>query len=163
MIISAIVAIDKNNVIGKDNQIPWYLPADLQYFKKITLNHHILMGRNCFLSIGKPLPKRTNIVITRNPFFLATGVVIKHNIQEAIAFAKENNETELFIIGGGEIYNQTISLIHKLYITEVELETDGEINFPKLDANTWSLISEEKHLKDDKNEYNYTFKTYLKK
>jgi dihydrofolate reductase len=163
MIISAIVAIDKNSVIGKDNQIPWYLPADLQYFKKITLNHHIMMGRNCFLSIGRPLPKRINIVITRNQYFIATGVVVKHNIQEAIAFAKENGETELFIIGGGEIYNQTISLVNKLYITEVDLITDGDVFFPKLDKKQWLLSYEEKHLKDDKNEYNYSFKTYLKK
>ncbi len=162
MIISALVAIDKNNVIGKDNQIPWYLPADLQYFKKLTLNHHILMGRNCFISIGRPLPKRTNIVITRNPFFIATGTVIKHSIQEGIAFAKSNGETELFIIGGGEIYQQTMNLVSKLYVTEVDIETDGDILFPVFDKDKWKLISEEKHLKDDKNDYNYTFKTYIK-
>ena len=127
MLISTIVATAQNNVIGKDNQIPWYLPADLQYFKKITLNHHIIMGRNCFESIGRPLPKRTNVVVTRNPFFIATGCVVTHSIEEALRLAEKNGEEEVFIIGGGEIYQQSVEFWDRIYWTEVALNTEGDV------------------------------------
>ena len=160
MLISAIVACAKNNVIGFNNQIPWYLPADLQYFKKTTQHHHILMGRNCFESIGKPLPNRTNIVVTRDLFFTATGCVIAHSIEEALKIAKRNKETELFIIGGGIIYEQTINLCDKLYLTEVDLEIAGDVFFPTLNTQEWRLVSVEKHDKDEKNKMGYTFKIF---
>jgi dihydrofolate reductase len=160
MIISAIVACAHNNVIGKDNQIPWYLPADLIYFKKITLNHHIIMGRKCYESIGRPLPKRTNIVITRDPFFISSGCIIAHSLKEALNIAQKNGETEAFIIGGGEIYRQSADLWDKLYMTEVDLETEGDVFFPEIDKNKWTLISEEKHQKDEKNDWDYAFKVF---
>ena len=168
MLISTIVATAHNLVIGKDNQIPWYLPADLQYFKKITLNHHIIMGRNCYESIGRPLPKRTNIIVTRNPFFIATGCITAHSIEEALRIAERDGEEEVFIIGGGEIYNQSVEYWDKMYWTEVDLEventpvgtSEGVIYFPKIDLSDWSLTSEEEHSKDEKNEYNYAFKIY---
>jgi dihydrofolate reductase len=171
MIISAIVAVGKNRIIGRDNQIPWYLPADLGYFKRMTLNHHIIMGRNSFQSIGRPLPKRTNVVISRDPFFIATGCVRAFSIPEALKIAKANGETEAFIIGGGEIYKQSANLWTRLYLTEVAIElpqndTDtegGDVFFPELDFSEWRLISEEKHVKDDKNEFDYTFKVFEKK
>jgi dihydrofolate reductase len=163
MIISAIVATAHDGVIGKDNEIPWYLPADFAYFKRMTLNHHIIMGRNCYESIGRPLPKRTNIVVTRNPFFIVSGCVVVHSVAEALKIAEENGEEEVFIIGGGEIYQQTMHLLNRLYITEVDLYTEGSIFFPKINSTEWDLISEEKHLKDDKNEWDYTFKVYEKK
>ena len=103
MTISAIVATAKNNVIGRNNEIPWYLPADLKYFKKTTIGHHIIMGRKSFLSICRPLPKRTNIIVTRDPFFMASGCIVCHSIQEALNMAKENGDDEAFIIGGGQI------------------------------------------------------------
>ncbi|MBL7814531.1 MAG: dihydrofolate reductase [Saprospiraceae bacterium] len=158
--ISAIVATAKNGVIGKDNEIPWYLPADFAYFKRTTLNHHIIMGRNCFESIGRPLPKRTNIVITRNPFYIASGCLMVHSITEGVKMAKKNGETEAFIIGGGEIYAQSIDLWDKLYLTEVDLDTEGDVFFPELDMSEWRLVSEEYHTKDEKNEYDYCFKVY---
>jgi len=121
MIISTIVAVAKNNVIGKDNDIPWYLPADLKYFKKITTGHHIVMGRKCYESIGRPLPKRTNVVVTRNPFFIATGCVITHNVAEAVQLAEANGEEEVFIIGGGQIYEIALPHVDRIYLTEVDL------------------------------------------
>ena len=160
MNISCIVAVANNNVIGRDNDIPWYLPADLKYFKKITLNHHILMGRNCYQSIGKPLPKRTNVIITRDPYFIATNCLIAHSINEALEIAYDNGEEEAMIIGGGKIYDQTKELWDTLYITEVDLNVDGDIFFPQLNYDEWKLVSSESHLPDEKNEHPYTFKKY---
>lgn len=160
MIVSAIVATAKNNVIGKNNDIPWYLPADLKYFKKTTLNHHIIMGRKSFQSIGKPLPKRTNIVITRNPFFIASNCIMSTSVEEALSIAQDNGETEAFIIGGGQIYELSKSYWDKLYLTEVDLEVDGDIFFPQLNQDEWKLISSEHHEPDEKNEHPYTFKIF---
>jgi len=160
MNISCVVAVANNNVIGKDNDIPWYLPADLKYFKKITLDHHILMGRNCYESIGRPLPKRTNVIITRDPFFIASNCLIAHSIDEALEIAYDNGETEAMIIGGGTIYKQTQELWDTLYITEVDLNVDGDIFFPEIKLDEWKLVSEESHEPDEKNEYPYVFKKY---
>ncbi|MCB0646878.1 MAG: dihydrofolate reductase [Saprospiraceae bacterium] len=162
MIISCIVAIAKNNVIGKDNDIPWYLPADLKYFKKTTTGHPVIMGRNCYTSIGKPLPNRTNIIITRDPFFISSNCLIARNIKEALSHAHGTGAEECFIIGGGQIYEQTAPLWDKLYLTEVDLETAGDVFFPKIDFEAWNLISEESHAADEKNEFNYTFKIFEK-
>ncbi len=162
MKISCIVAVANNNVIGKDNDIPWYLPADLKYFKKTTLNHHILMGRNCYQSIGKPLPKRTNVIISRNPYFIASNCLIAHTIDEALALAYNNGEEEAIIIGGGTIYDQTKDLWDKLYLTEVDLAVKGDVFFPDINLEQWTLISEEPHQSDDKNKFSYTFKVYEK-
>ncbi|MBK8554370.1 MAG: dihydrofolate reductase [Lewinellaceae bacterium] len=158
MLISAIVATAKNGVIGKDNQIPWYLPADLRYFKRITLDHCVIMGKKSFRSIGRPLPKRTNIVITRDPFFVADGIVVVHSIAEALEHAFQTGEEEAFIIGGGEIYRQTMDLWDRVYLTEVDLETEGDVHFPELEDAEWREMSREKHEPDEKNEYTYTFR-----
>lgn len=163
MIISIIVATAKNQVIGKDNDIPWYLPADLKYFKKTTLNHHIIMGRKCYESIGRPLPKRTNIVLTRNPFVAISNCLIAHSIEEALALAKDNGETEAFIIGGGEIYKQSMPYADRVYLTEVDLEVEGDVFFPNLDPENWQEVSAEAHQAAGKNEYDYVFKVYERK
>lgn len=160
MKISCVVAVANNNVIGKDNDIPWYLPADLKYFKKITLDHHILMGRNCYHSIGRPLPKRTNVIITRDPYFIASNCLIAHSIDEALEVAYDNGEQEAMIIGGGMIYNQTKDLWDRLYLTEVDLNVDGDIFFPQIDLEQWKLTSSEAHEPDEKNEHPYVFKVY---
>ena len=160
MTISAIVACAKNGVIGKNNEISWYLPADFAYFKRTTINHHIIMGRNCFESIGRPLPKRTNIVITRNPFYIASGCLMVNSITEGLKMAESNGETEAFIIGGGEIYKQSVALWDKLYLTEVDLDTEGDVFFPELDMSEWQLVSKEHHTKDEKNEFDYIFKVF---
>jgi dihydrofolate reductase len=160
MIISCIVAVAKNNVIGKNNNIPWYLPADLKYFKNTTLNHHVIMGRNCYESIGKPLPKRTNIIITKDAYFISSNCLVARSIPEALHMAHDNGEEEVFIIGGGQIYEQTVDLWDKLYITEVDLNVDGDVFFPNIDLNTWKLLYDEHHTKDDKNNWDYTFKIF---
>lgn len=163
MIISCIVATDRNGVIGKDNEIPWYLPADLQYFKQKTLGHHVIMGRNCYVSIGRPLPKRTNIIVSRDIYFISSSCLVARSIQEALQMAHEHEETEVFIIGGGQIYEQTKELWDRLYLTEVDLEADGDVYFPKINKEEWRLLSSEKHEKDEKNPFNYTFKILEKK
>jgi len=160
MLVSAIVAVAKNNVIGRDNDIPWYLPADLQYFKRTTLHHHIIMGRKSFQSIGRPLPKRTNIVVTRDPFFIASNLIVTHSIEEALEIAHKNDEEEAFIIGGGQIYQQTQQYWDKVYLTQVEVEVAGDVYFPELQPETWQLVSSETHEPDEKNEYAYTFKIF---
>lgn len=160
MDISCIVGTAHNRVIGKDNDIPWHLPADLKYFKKTTLNHHILMGRTNYYSIGRPLPKRTNIIVTRDPFFIVSNCLVVHSIEEGIEIARANRETELFIIGGGNIYEQTIGLCNKLYHTEIDLKVEGDVFFPIIDLKEWKLISEDPHLADNKNLYDYNFKVY---
>lgn len=159
MIISCIVAYSKQRAIGKDNDIPWYLPADLKYFKKTTLNHHIVMGRKCFESIGRPLPKRTNVVLSRNPFYIVSNCLVCRSVEEALAVAHKHGEEEVFIIGGGKIYEQTKGLWDKLYITEVDVDIpDADVFFPELDASEWQTIHEQAHLSDDKNPHNYCFK-----
>ncbi len=163
MKISCIVAVAKNNVIGKDNDIPWYLPADLKYFKKTTLNHHIIMGRNCYESIGKPLPKRTNVILTRNPFYLVSNCYITHSIDEALQVAEDNGDDEAFIIGGAQIYELAMDRCERLYLTEVDLEVEGDVFFPKLNMDDWKLISEESHQADEKNEHDYVFKIFERK
>ncbi len=160
MIVSAIVAVAKNNVIGKNNDIPWYLPADLKYFKAKTLNHHIIMGRKSYESIGRRLPKRTNIIVTRNPYFIATNCLIVHSVEEALELALDNGEEEAFIIGGAQIYELSIPYLDRLYITEVDLEVEGEVFFPELDMTEWKLVSEDPRKAEGKNEHDYVFKVY---
>ncbi|MBL7781523.1 MAG: dihydrofolate reductase [Saprospiraceae bacterium] len=158
MLVSAIVAVAHRNVIGKDNQIPWYLPADLKYFKRTTLEHHVIMGRNSFHSIGRPLPKRTNIVITRDPFFTAEGVLVAHSLEEALEMAHDNGETEAFIIGGGAIYRESSHLWDKIYLTEVEVEVEGDVFFPDINPAEWRETWREAHAPDEKNEWAYVFR-----
>ncbi len=163
MIVSAIVAVAKNNVIGKNNSIPWYLPEDLKYFKARTLNHHIIMGRKSYQSIGHPLPKRTNIIVTRDPFFIASNCLVVHSIEEGLEIAEQNGEEEVFIIGGAEIYQLSLPYLNRLYITEIELDVEGDTFFPKPDMAEWELISEDPRQADEKNKYNYSFKVYERK
>jgi dihydrofolate reductase len=163
MIVSAIVAVAKNNVIGIKNQIPWYLPADLKFFKKTTLDHHVIMGRKTFESIGKPLPNRTNVVITRDPFYAATGCMVVHSLDEALALAEKNGENEAFIIGGGQMYEQSWPRLDKIYLTEVDATMLGDVYFPKIDAKEWEEVFWETHPSDEKNQYGYTFRVLERK
>ncbi len=158
MLVSAIVAVAKNNVIGKDNGIPWYLPADLAWFKRTTMGHHVIMGRNSFRSIGRPLPKRTNVVITRDPYFSAEGVLVAHSIEEALGIAYDNGETEAFIIGGGAIYRDSLELWDRLYLTEVDIQPEGDVFFPEFDPGDWRESWREAHEPDAKNEHGYIFR-----
>ena len=163
MIISSIVAVAKNRVIGNNNDIPWRLSTDLKYFKKQTTGHHIIMGRKSFLSIGKPLPNRTNIIVTRDPYFIASNCIVVHSIPEALEIAQERGETEVFITGGGMIYEQTMDIVDKLYITEVDAEPEGDVRFPEIDYENWNLMSEDPRQKGVRDDHNFNFKTYERK
>ncbi len=164
MIISIIVAKSNNHVIGIDNRLPWHLPADLQYFKSLTVDHPIVMGRKTYESIGRPLPKRTNIVITRDPSFHVENVVTTHSIDEAIAYCQEQDYDEVFIIGGDTIYRQTIDIADRLYITLVDVCIDnGTAFFPVINPVIWTLVSSTQRHKDEKNEFDVTFQVYEKK
>ena len=159
MTISAIVAQARGRAIGRDNQIPWHLPADLAWFKKCTLGHHIVMGRKCFESIGRPLPRRTNVVITRDPGFDAPGTIVVRSVEEAIETCRAGGENEAFIIGGGQIYLQTMRFWDKIYLTDVELEVpDADVFFPKTDPADWRQVFFEKHAADEKNPAPFTFR-----
>ncbi len=146
------------------HQGKWHLPDDLKYFKDQTRHHHILMGRKNFDSLGEkyqPLPQRINIVITRNKNWQHDGVKVFHNIEEGIKFAKDNNEEELFIIGGGEIYKLGLPLADKLYITEVKASfIDAEAYFPEIDKSQWKEISRIHHAKDEKHQFEFDYVIY---
>ncbi len=165
MIVSAIVAMANGQVIGKDNDLPWYLPADLKHFKKITSGHHIIMGRKCFESIGKPLPKRTNIILTRNPYYIASNCIVTHELEQALEIAFDNKEEEAFIIGGGEIYKAALPQTDRLYITEVEVDIEGEdlILFPEWKKEEWELKNSTEGVLDEKNKLNHRFLEYHRK
>ncbi|WP_188467745.1 dihydrofolate reductase [Marivirga lumbricoides] len=167
MIISMIVARAQNGAIGKNNDMIWHLPDDLKYFKDQTRNHHILMGRKNFDSLGEqyqPLPKRVNMVVTRNQKWNHDGVKVFHDIQNAIDFARENNEQELFVIGGGEIYKACLPLANKLYITEVFAEfEDADAFFPEINQDNWLETSRVKHPADDRHAYPFDYVILEKK
>ncbi|GAA5043154.1 dihydrofolate reductase [Marivirga lumbricoides] len=162
-----IVARAQNGAIGKNNDMIWHLPDDLKYFKDQTRNHHILMGRKNFDSLGEqyqPLPKRVNMVVTRNQKWNHDGVKVFHDIQNAIDFARENNEQELFVIGGGEIYKACLPLANKLYITEVFAEfEDADAFFPEINQDNWLETSRVKHPADDRHAYPFDYVILEKK
>lgn len=163
MIVSAIVAATENWVIGKDNQIPWYLSSDFKHFKRTTINHHIIMGRNTYRSIGRPLPKRTNIILTRDPFYVVQGCLVAHSIEESLEIAQNNGETEVFIIGGGTIYQQTMQYWDRVYLTVVHTELEGDVFFPEIDNSQWGNTFWERHSADEKNDFDYSFKIFERK
>jgi len=157
--IKLIVAKASNNVIGSNNNLIWHLPNDLKHFKNLTTNHPIVMGRKTYESLGRPLPNRTNIIITRDTNFTDESIVITHSLEAAIKKAKEIND-DFFIIGGGEIYKQAMLLADELYITEVHHEFDGDTFFPEIDEETFEEVSRINHLKDPKHPYSYSFVSY---
>ena len=164
MITSAIVAMSTNRVIGKDGDLPWHLPRDMKYFKKVTMGHHVIMGRESFASMGYvPLKGRINIVLTRNPYFITSSAIVFHSIEEALSFAHREKENEAFILGGGIIFAQSMHLIEKIYLTEVISEVVGDIYFPELDINEWDILSSEYFDADDKNEFPMRFDVLVRK
>ncbi|MEO0629005.1 MAG: dihydrofolate reductase [Bacteroidota bacterium] len=164
MRINAIVATDLKGTIGKAGEIPWYLPADLKYFKRTTIGHPVIMGRKTFESIGRPLPKRTNIVLTRDPFFVATGVVVVHSFEAAFNHEAITGAEEIFIIGGGEIYRHTMDITDRVFLTRVDTMIEGgDAFFPDLNPDDWILLEEDAYEADDKNPFNFTFQVWEKK
>lgn len=153
-----IAAMAHDRVIGADNQMPWHLPADLQHFKRTTLGKPVIMGRNTYESIGKALPGRQNIVISRNPDFYLDDADVVKNPEEAIQ--KAGNVDEVMVIGGGKIYQHFLPMCHQLYLTEIDLKVEGDTCFPDYQKESgWNLIETERHKADDKNQYDYCFIT----
>lgn len=157
--ISFIWAMDQNRVIGKDNQLPWHLPEDLKFFKRVTMGHPVAMGRKTHESIGRLLPGRENIIVTRNLDYQGEGLTILHSVEELNAYDHMLNE-EIFVIGGAEIFHELIPYADRLYLTNIKAVFPGDTFFPELDLEGWKLISCEKGLKDEKNPYDYEFCIY---
>ena len=155
--ISFIVAVTDNNVIGKDNTIPWYLPADLAHFKQTTMGHPIIMGRKTHKSIGRTLPGRYNVVITRQKDYQAAdGCAVVDSIEEALNLPKVKADSEVFIIGGAEIYNQAMALADRIYLTRIHTKVEGN-KFFKFDESQWREVSRQEYQGDDKNPHDYDF------
>jgi dihydrofolate reductase len=161
MRLSIIAALSSNNVIGRDNQVPWHLSTDLKRFKSLTMGHHLIMGRKTFDSIGKPLPGRTNVVITRSAEFVAEGVTVVHSLEEGIRLASSTGDSEPFIAGGGEIYELAIHRADTMYLTRVHVEVEGDAHFPDFDdVSEWKLVDSEHFEADEKNQFPFSFLTY---
>ncbi len=158
--ISLITALGNKNVIGYQGQMPWQLPADLAYFKKITLNHPVVMGHQTFKSIGRPLPKRRNLVLSHDPNLTIADCETITSLEVVFQLSKE---TEVFIIGGGSIYRQFLPYAEKLYLTRIAADFEGDTFFPEFSLAKWALISQKKGEKNSANPYDYTFLVYQKK
>lgn len=159
--ISLIAAKSRNDVIGYQNAMPWHIPAELKYFKEVTTNHTVIMGKNTLLSIGKALPNRRNIVLTTNPTFIFENVEVFHSMEELLSIIQ--NEEEVFVIGGRSLYEQFLPLATKLYITDIDEEFVGDTYFPSVCWADFQLMNEVKGPKDSKNNYDYFFKIYERK
>ena len=157
--ITLVVAMGLNREIGVDNQLPWHLPKDLKHFKEITSGHPIIMGRKTYESIGKPLPNRTNIVISRKKHWFEEGILIVGSIKEAIKFGQKIDE-DIFIIGGGNIFEQTMDIADKLEVTEIKTNIEADTFFPKIDPKIWTKTDEVCHEKDEKNNFDFCFQTF---
>lgn len=155
MKISLIAAIANRRVIGKNNQLPWHLPADLKYFKATTLNKPIVMGRKTYESLGKPLPQRTNIILTSDRTYKAHGCYVVHSFDEAIQAVKDAEE--IFIIGGATLFQLYLPLANRFYLTMIHADFEGDTFFPDFDAASFRLLKEENHLPDEKNPWPYDF------
>lgn len=154
MIISLVVAMDRNGLIGRNNQLPWRLPADLRYFKEITMGKSIVMGRITFESIGRPLPGRKNIVLTKNVDYTASGCIITHSIEEALEAAGEG---EVMVVGGAILYRQLMAKANRIYLTEIDTTFDGDTYFPNINKANWREVKRRWYEPDSKNPYRYAF------
>ena len=154
MRISLIVAMAKNRVIGNNNQMPWHLPADFAYFKKVTLGHPVIMGRKTFESIGRPLPGRRNIVVSRNPAFRAEGIEVVPSLDAAISACQS---ADVFVIGGATLYAEALPFVDRIFLTEVDAMPEGETLFPLLEKNQWREVARERRDADEKNVFAMEF------
>ncbi|MFK7899716.1 MAG: dihydrofolate reductase [Cyclobacteriaceae bacterium] len=161
MITSLIVAQAENRAIGKDNQMIWHLPKEFAHFKRTTLGHHIIMGRKNFESIGKPLPKRTSIVISRNDKYeVPENVLLTNSLENALSIAKENGDEEAFVIGGGQLYELAIDQVDRMYLTTVHESFDADVFFPTFDRSKWILRSTKRFEADEKNKHAFTVEVF---
>lgn len=159
MQIIIVAAYARNRVIGNNNELVWHLPRDFKHFKDLTIGHPIIMGRKTFDSLGKPLPKRTSIIITRDEHYQQEGCIVVHSLEEAIEEASSIDE-QIFIIGGAEIYRQALPLAHKMYLTEVKASPEGDAYFPQFSTDQWQETARHPYYKDEKNEYDFDFVTW---
>lgn len=159
MIRSIIVARADNGVIGKDNGLIWHMPHDLKFFKETTSGHYVLMGRKSYESVGKPLPNRLNIIITRNTDYAAENCLVLHSLQEALALAEKQKQQEVFILGGGEIYKQALQqdVVDRIYLTEIKNTFEGDTYFPQIKESDWKEISRQEFKADHQNPHDYAF------
>lgn len=160
MILSIIVASADNGVIGRDGGLPWRLPADLRRFKRLTLGHHLLMGRRTFESVGRPLPGRTTVVITRRPDWRVEGVTVARSFREATSVARRAGEDEAFVAGGAQVYREALSSADRIYWTRVRGVFPGDTFFPEPDLTRWELVEEEDHEADEANPHPFRFLFY---
>ena len=164
MFLSLICAMDENMVIGVNNNLPWHLPEDLKYFKRTTMGNSIIMGRKTFESIGRPLPGRTNIIVTRNPDYEVENARTVGSITDAIELAENtafiDGSTEAFVIGGAELYKEALPLVNRMHLTMVHAEVDGDAWFPDFDVSQWHEISNEYFEADEENPYDYSICVY---
>ncbi|WP_434430128.1 type 3 dihydrofolate reductase [Aeromonas veronii] len=163
MKISMIAAMAHDRVIGKDNQMPWHLPADLAHFKRVTLGKPVLMGRKTFESIGRPLPGRHNLVISRNPDYQAEGIEVVGSVEAALALLAGSSVEELMVIGGGHLYAEMLLSADCLYLTRIDLAVEGDTRFPAFDDGQWQRIECESHPADEKNPHPYSFETWQRR
>lgn len=166
MEIAMIAAVAENGVIGKDNDLVWSLPDDMKYFMNTTKDHFIVLGRKNYESLPpkfRPLPNRTNVVITRQPAFQLDNAFVVHSLDEALALCKKENQEKIFIIGGGQIYEQALPQTDTLYITEIHQAFDGDTFFPDYDKNEWKEVSRKSHTTDDRHKYSFDFVVYKRK
>ncbi|MCW0504247.1 type 3 dihydrofolate reductase [Aeromonas piscicola] len=164
MKISMIAAMAHDRVIGLDNQMPWHLPADLAHFKRVTLGKPVLMGRKTFESIGRPLPGRRNLVISRNPDYQADGVEVVDSVEAALALLADGQAVdELMVIGGGHLYGQLLPRADSLYLTRIDLAVAGDTRFPAFEEDEWHCVERESHEPDEKNPHPYCFETWQRR
>jgi dihydrofolate reductase len=162
-VLKILVAFDENRVIGKNNTLIWHLPADLKRFKSLTTGHVIIMGRKTFESIGKPLPNRTTIVISRQADLQIEGVIIAHSVEEAILKAKSITREDIFIVGGAEIYALSLALADQILVTQLHDIFEGDAYFPEIPLASWEITEKERGITDEKNAYQYSYITYTRK
>ncbi|QHT71584.1 dihydrofolate reductase [Rhodocytophaga rosea] len=162
MQIIIVAAHAQNRVIGRNNELVWHLPRDFKHFKEITVGHPIIMGRKTFESLGKPLPNRTSIIITRDAHYQQEGCIVVHSLKEAIAEAKKLDD-QIYIIGGAEIYKQALPYTQKMYLTEVKAFPEGDAYFPEFSKTDWQETARHSYYKDEKNEYDFDFVTWERK
>lgn len=158
--VSLIVAMAKNRVIGVNNTLPWHLPADLKHFKALTMGHHIVMGRKTYDSIGKPLPGRTSVVVSRNRKLKIDGCIVVHTLEQALAVCAAHDE--IFVVGGAELYALALPIADKLYITEIQKDVQGDACFPVISHDEWREISREMHSQQEPLPLEYHFTTWLR-
>jgi len=156
--LSLIVAMAKNRVIGADGKIPWHLPNELQLFKRVTMGHHIVMGRKTFESIGRLLPGRTTVIVTRQEHYAVPGAVVAHSLEGALARCA--GDSEIFVIGGGELYRAAIPIADRIYLTVVDAEPAGDTRMPEFDPAQWTLAGSERFRKDERHAHDYRFEVH---